>query len=101
MEHEFVTSSILSKFDLEYFFPQELYSRQKKNLQNNLHHKDKKSLGETYSKGRSDFRSIIYPYNHPFQQDEVEVTTVVISILYIIYSRSHYEGSSINGKIVY
>ncbi|RMX60147.1 hypothetical protein pdam_00010105 [Pocillopora damicornis] len=51
---------------------EELYSRQKKNLGNNLHRKDKKSLGETYSKGRSDFRSIIYPYNHPFQQDEVE-----------------------------
>lgn len=55
------------------FFSQELYSRQKKNLRNNLHHKDKKSFGETYSKGRSDLRSVIYPYNHPFQQDEVEV----------------------------
>lgn len=56
---------------------QELYSRQKKNLGNNLHRKDKKSLGETYSKGRSDFRSIIYPYNHPFQQDEVEVNSLL------------------------
>ena len=56
---------------------QELYSRQKKNLGNNLHRKDKKSLGETYSKDRSDFRSIIYPYNHPFQQDEVEVNSLL------------------------
>ena len=48
---------------------QELYSRQKKNLGNNLHRKDKK--------GRSDFRSIIYPYNHPFQQDEVEVNSLL------------------------
>lgn len=52
---------------------EELYSRQRKNLQNNLNRKDKKlSFGETYSKGHSDFRSIIYPYNHPFPQDEVE-----------------------------
>ena len=60
-------------------FSQELYNRQKKNLQNNLHHKDKKSLGETYSKGRGDLRSIIYPYNHPFQQDEVEVHVTIVT----------------------
>ena len=56
-----------------FVYLQELYSRQKKNLQNNLNRKGKKCLGETYSKGHSDFRSIIYPYNHPFPQDEVEV----------------------------
>lgn len=33
--------------------------------------------------GRSDLRSIIYPYNHPFQQDEVEVT-IVMNILLIM-----------------
>lgn len=80
-EHQFV--ALYQNLICSIFFPQELYSRQKKNLQNNLHHKDKKLLGETYSKGRSDLRSIIYPYNHPFQQDELEVT-VVINILYII-----------------
>lgn len=51
---------------------EDLYNRQKKNLQSNLHRKEKKSFGETYSKGRSEFKSIIYPYNHPFPQDEVE-----------------------------
>jgi len=79
-----LSQSLDQNLILSVSFPQELYSRQKKNLQNNLHHKDKKSFGETYSKGRGDLRSVIYPYNHPFQQDEVEVhVTVVIDILLI------------------
>ncbi|XP_015774007.1 PREDICTED: centrosome-associated protein 350-like [Acropora digitifera] len=52
-------------------FLQELYNKQKKNLQNNLHRKEKKTFGETYSKGHSEFKSI-YLHNHPFAQDEEE-----------------------------
>lgn len=53
----------------------ELYSKQKKSLQANLATKEKKRMGVTFSKGRSDPKLFISPLHHPLHNDEfIEVS---------------------------